>query len=101
MLYNDHIKTQTLPSGGVIANDADYSRAYMLIHQIQRISTAGMMVLNHNAQNFPTLYEKSEEEAKNLISQKQIIEKEGEIQVEIKKIECIKIVLNLNMIGNK
>lgn len=27
----------------------------MLIHQIQRISTAGMMVVNHHAQYFPTL----------------------------------------------
>lgn len=81
MIYNDHTKTQKLPLGGVIANDADYSRAYMLIHQIQRISTAGMMVLNHNAQNFPTLFEKSEEEAKKLTMKKENVEKECETQV--------------------
>jgi hypothetical protein len=48
----------------------------MLIHQIQRISTAGIMVLNHNAQNFPTLFKKSEEETKLFI--KKIQEEEEE-----------------------
>lgn len=37
----------------------------MLIHQIQRISTNGIMVVNHNAQYFPTLYLTEKEKDKN------------------------------------
>jgi multisite-specific tRNA:(cytosine-C5)-methyltransferase len=41
-----------LKKGCVIANDADYSRAQMLIHQINRSGTAGMAVINHSGQFF-------------------------------------------------
>lgn len=44
-----------MTQGGVLANDIDYDRASMLIHQIQRISTAGMMVSNCHAQYYPKL----------------------------------------------
>jgi len=60
-LYRDGTSTGKLTQGGVLANDVDNSRAHMLIHQLQRISTAGMMVVNHHAQSFPTL--KAEGEA--------------------------------------
>ena len=40
----------------MIANDADYSRAQMLIHQINRSGTAGMAVINHSGQFLPELY---------------------------------------------
>ena len=42
-----------LTTGCVIANDADYSRAQMLIHQINRSGTAGMAVINHPGQFLP------------------------------------------------
>lgn len=42
-----------LKKGCVIANDADYSRAQMLIHQINRSGTAGMAVINHPGQFLP------------------------------------------------
>lgn len=42
-------------TGCVIANDVDTNRAYMLTHQIDRNSTSAMMVVNHQAQFFPTL----------------------------------------------
>ena len=45
-----------LTTGCVIANDADYSRAQMLIHQINRSGTAGMAVINHPGQFLPQLY---------------------------------------------
>lgn len=45
-----------LAKGGVIANDADYSRAQMLIHQINRTGTAGMAVVNHPGQFIPEIY---------------------------------------------
>lgn len=55
LLYADESEGKGMTTGGVMANDADYVRAYMLIHQIQRICTAGMLVLNHAAQYFPAL----------------------------------------------
>lgn len=42
-------------TGGVVANDADSKRAYMLTHQLQRIDASGMLVVNHEGQNLPTL----------------------------------------------
>lgn len=63
-LYRDESEGKGLTKGGVIANDVDTSRANMLIHQVHRISTAGMMVVNHHAQYFPTL--KTEQQPVNL-----------------------------------
>lgn len=45
-----------MKQGCVIANDADYSRAQMLIHQINRSGTAGMAVINHPGQFMPELF---------------------------------------------
>lgn len=42
-------------NGGVICNDVDHKRAWMLTHQVKRINTAAMMVANHPGQMFPTL----------------------------------------------
>ena len=42
-------------TGGVVANDADGKRAYMLTHQLQRIVTTGMLVINHEGQHLPTM----------------------------------------------
>ena len=44
---------KSLGKGCVIANDADYSRAQMLIHQINRAGTAGVAVINHPGQFLP------------------------------------------------
>lgn len=41
------------PSGFVVANDADYKRSHMLVHQLKRLNSANMMVVNHDAQFFP------------------------------------------------
>jgi multisite-specific tRNA:(cytosine-C5)-methyltransferase len=35
--------------GFIIANDADDKRAFMLTHQMNRLNTANMVILNHNA----------------------------------------------------
>jgi 16S rRNA C967 or C1407 C5-methylase (RsmB/RsmF family) len=37
------------PGGFVIANDADHKRAYLLTHQMNRLNTANVMVINHFA----------------------------------------------------
>ena len=53
MMYGDR---RRLSEGCVVANDADYSRAQMLIHQLQRSGTAGMVVINHPGQFLPELH---------------------------------------------
>jgi len=44
-------------SGFVLANDNNLMRANMMIHQLKRLNTAGMIVVSHDAQNFPAIYE--------------------------------------------
>ena len=51
-----HGEQRWLAKGCVVANDADYSRAQMLIHQLHRSGTAGMIVINHPGQFLPELY---------------------------------------------
>jgi 16S rRNA C967 or C1407 C5-methylase (RsmB/RsmF family) len=53
MIYG---KRRWLAKGCVVANDADYSRAQMLIHQLHRSGTTGMAVINHPGQFLPELY---------------------------------------------
>lgn len=43
------------PTGFVVANDADYKRSKMLIHQIKRLHSAHVVVVNHDAQFFPKI----------------------------------------------
>lgn len=41
------------PTGFVIANDSDYKRSHMLIHQVQRLNSPNLIVTNHDAQMYP------------------------------------------------
>jgi 16S rRNA C967 or C1407 C5-methylase (RsmB/RsmF family) len=43
-------------SGMVIGNDASFQRAFMLSHQVNRLSTHCFVATNHEAQLFPRLY---------------------------------------------
>ena len=43
-------------TGFVLANDNNHQRAYMMVHQLKRLNTAGMVVICHDAQLFPTIY---------------------------------------------
>lgn len=45
------------PKGGVVANDMDVKRAYMLTHQVKRINTGGIAVINHEGQNIPSVFD--------------------------------------------
>lgn len=45
----------SVPSGFVLANDSDYKRAHMLIHQIKRLNSPNLIVTNHDAQMFPKM----------------------------------------------
>lgn len=43
------------PSGFVMANDSDYKRSHMLVHQVKRLNSPNFMVVNHDAQMFPRI----------------------------------------------
>ena len=46
---------EVAPSGFVLANDSDYKRSHMLVHQVKRLNSANFMVVNHDAQMFPRI----------------------------------------------
>ncbi|XP_060213122.1 uncharacterized protein LOC132640530 isoform X1 [Lycium barbarum] len=46
----------SLPGGMVLANDVDVQRCNLLIHQTKRMSTANLIVTNHEAQHFPSCH---------------------------------------------
>ncbi|ODV79988.1 S-adenosyl-L-methionine-dependent methyltransferase [Suhomyces tanzawaensis NRRL Y-17324] len=46
---------QQAPTGFVLANDSDYKRSHMLVHQVKRLNSANFMVVNHDAQLFPRM----------------------------------------------
>ncbi|GMF98914.1 unnamed protein product [[Candida] boidinii] len=43
------------PTGFVMANDSDYRRSHMLVHQIKRLNSPNFVVVNHDAQQFPKI----------------------------------------------
>lgn len=49
--------TNIEPTGVVVANDADVQRCNMLTHQTQRMRSPCFLVTNHEAQNFPILWD--------------------------------------------
>ena len=60
MLLATKIKPSLLLSGLVIANDADNSRCYMLVHQVKRIQSPNVIITNHDASIFPKIMVKGE-----------------------------------------
>lgn len=42
-------------TGLVVANDAEYKRAQMLIHQVKRLSSPNLIVTNHDGTMFPSI----------------------------------------------
>ncbi|KAI9728898.1 MAG: hypothetical protein M1834_007156 [Cirrosporium novae-zelandiae] len=49
--YEDDGRT----SGLLIANDADYKRAHLLIHQMKRLNSPNVIVTNHDATLYPSI----------------------------------------------
>ncbi|KAK9764322.1 tRNA (cytosine-5-)-methyltransferase ncl1 [Basidiobolus ranarum] len=45
----------TVPTGLVLANDADHKRSYMLIHQTKRLQSPCLVVTNHDGTFFPNI----------------------------------------------
>lgn len=46
-------------SGCVIANDVDFQRAYLLVHQTKRLGSPHFAVSTHEGQFFPTLWRRA------------------------------------------
>ncbi|KAJ2507423.1 tRNA (cytosine-5-)-methyltransferase ncl1, partial [Coemansia sp. RSA 2052] len=44
------------PAGLVVANDADYKRACLLVHQTNRLNSPNVVVTNHSGERFPNIY---------------------------------------------
>jgi 16S rRNA C967 or C1407 C5-methylase (RsmB/RsmF family) len=52
-------------TGLLIANDADYKRGHMLVHQLKRLSSPNLLVSNHDATQFPSIKLPSTPDAPN------------------------------------
>ncbi|KAJ2888228.1 tRNA (cytosine-5-)-methyltransferase ncl1, partial [Coemansia aciculifera] len=46
----------TPPAGLVVANDADYKRACLLVHQTNRLNSPNVIITNHSGERFPNIY---------------------------------------------
>lgn len=63
----DRIDSGGRPTGLIIANDADYKRSHMLIHQTKRLNSPNLIVTNHDATWFPSLLISGAEEDKEYL----------------------------------
>lgn len=52
-------------TGLLIANDSDFKRGHMLVHQLKRLSSLNLIVTNHDATQFPSLKLPSTDAAPN------------------------------------
>ena len=52
-------------TGLLIANDADYKRAHMLVHQMKRLNSPNLIVTNHDATMYPSIKLSSEPTGEN------------------------------------
>ncbi|KAI7952428.1 hypothetical protein MJO29_008059 [Puccinia striiformis f. sp. tritici] len=51
-----HSNPGLIPEGLIIANDSDYKRSHLLVHQsLRRLPSPSTMITNHDASRFPTL----------------------------------------------
>ncbi|KAI7901521.1 S-adenosyl-L-methionine-dependent methyltransferase [Cokeromyces recurvatus] len=49
-------KLNEMPTGLVVANDADYKRSHMLVHQSKRLQSPCFMATNHDGAHFPNIH---------------------------------------------
>lgn len=55
----DQLHDSAAPASGlVVGNDANYKRAYMLVHQVSRLASPCFLALNHEGQNIPNLFKR-------------------------------------------
>ncbi|KZT72023.1 S-adenosyl-L-methionine-dependent methyltransferase [Daedalea quercina L-15889] len=61
MHAHDSMTASSYPSGLLIANDSDYKRTHMLIHQAARLPSPALIVTNHDASIYPAIKIPSEQ----------------------------------------
>ncbi|KAI8985845.1 S-adenosyl-L-methionine-dependent methyltransferase [Pilobolus umbonatus] len=61
--FND--KLNEMPVGLVVANDANYKRSHMLIHQLKRLQSPCFMATNHDAAHLPNIHVRTDEISKD------------------------------------
>jgi 16S rRNA C967 or C1407 C5-methylase (RsmB/RsmF family) len=49
-------KLNEMPAGLVVANDADYKRSHMLVHQSKRLQSPCFMATNHDGAHIPNIH---------------------------------------------
>jgi len=59
--------TNAVPTGAVLANDADHKRCYMLTHQAKRLNTPCVVITNHDASIFPKLHSADSDGNRNVL----------------------------------
>ncbi|KAJ1519527.1 hypothetical protein ONE63_004809 [Megalurothrips usitatus] len=55
MLHADQQPGDPPPEGFVVANDMDNTRCYMLVHQLKRLSSPCVVIVNHDASQLPSM----------------------------------------------
>ncbi|CAH8344518.1 unnamed protein product [Eruca vesicaria subsp. sativa] len=58
-IIHESAQPGSLPNGMVVANDVDYKRSNLLIHQTKRTCTTNLIVTNNEGQHFPNCNSKS------------------------------------------
>ncbi|OKL56015.1 hypothetical protein UA08_08694 [Talaromyces atroroseus] len=53
--YPEGLRDDGRTTGLLIANDSDYKRAHLLIHQMKRLNSPNLIVTNHDATFFPSV----------------------------------------------
>ncbi|OLY84455.1 tRNA (cytosine(34)-C(5))-methyltransferase [Smittium mucronatum] len=61
-MMHANVAEDAVPDGIVIANDSNYKRACMLVHQTNRLHSPCLAVTNHNGERFPNIYISSGED---------------------------------------
>ncbi|THV05365.1 cytosine-5--methyltransferase [Dendrothele bispora CBS 962.96] len=51
----DTLTSSSIPTGLLLANDSDYKRTHLLIHQSARLPSPALMVTNLDASNYPSI----------------------------------------------
>jgi len=54
-VQNDTTEDSGRTTGLLVANDVNYSRAQMLVHQVKRLNSPNLIVTNHDATMFPSI----------------------------------------------
>jgi len=55
-----HSDKDVVPSGMVVANDADHKRCYLLVHQAKRLNSPCVVITNHDAACYPKLFSQNQ-----------------------------------------